>query len=177
MISKQFTEHYRVSSFHSVFSVYTEINYFVLVFVRCELKQKILSGKADQTSFLLFVSNSRSNLSSIHALDVVDDREYMMHRCSNIKDDCDEFCRRAVCGRTKTLEHLEGKTPLLILLTSERHRCPHIKHQVWISLRVNLLINAAKMRRTGVKTAYKEKMIMLASLRNRWTKMLYVVTL
>ena len=43
--------------------------------------------------------------SFINASDVLNAREYMMHRCSNILDDRDEFypfCLRTVCGQTKT---------------------------------------------------------------------------
>ena len=65
-------------------------------------------------------------------------------------------------------------TPLnnpFILMMSERHRCPHIKHQVSITLRVES--PKIQMRQKCVKTAYK--LLCLLNVRRKLLCMLHYV--
>ena len=90
----QQSEHYRVPSFHSLFSqVNTEINYICpSVCYMCNQAKKILSLSPVTQSFSMpffFVVSSIclyscSNHSSIDASDFVDSTEYMMHNFRNI---------------------------------------------------------------------------------------------
>ena len=72
---------------------------------QCSLNRKKRSISPVKQSFAANICLYLMPQSFINASDVVNAREYMMHRCSNILDDRDEFypfCLRSVCGQTKT---------------------------------------------------------------------------